>query len=564
MLINMFGRILFLLVLAKFGLSIDDLIITLPNGKIRGRQDITLQNKTYYAFEKIPYATPPLGPLRLKAPQPAQNWEGILDTTHIDVSCVQLEIDDQPQSEDCLYINVFTPQLPSNKTTELLPVMFFIHGGGYIHGSSMDYGPDLFVNNDVLLVTINYRLGPFGFLSTGDDVIPGNQGLKDQKLAIQWTHDNIGLFGGDAEKITIFGHSAGSASVAYQLLNQHSEGIFQGAILESGSFLCPWSFQRNPRNEAFGFATIMNSTFETNKDSQALLEYLQSVETVEILDAANKYLVQEETPWDYDVSQGLTWAPVTEIKNPDAFITKKMYGLLQAGNILKVPILVGFASEESLLFNPDHNVFQNTLKAWDDNLGLIVNNNMQITDENKRLEMGKSIRDIYTGGQSFGSRLGDGIRYSSDTSFTKSTRKFAEFYSQIAKTYFYEFSYHGPLGKSDVHYDGAESVAHGEELKYLFCSGSDCNDSTFPESDRITRRRLIKIWTDFAKYQNPTPEPSEILQNITWPVLSTDNGDFLYVNINASLEIKNHPKDETYQKWIKLYDSLNFTDFDTY
>ncbi|XP_044270261.1 venom carboxylesterase-6-like [Tribolium madens] len=560
----MFGTVLFLLLLTQSGFSIDDLIITLPNGKIRGRQDITLQNKTYYAFEKIPYATPPLGPLRFKAPQPAQNWEGILDTTRINVSCLQLQIDDQPQSEDCLYINVFTPQLPENETNKLLPVMFFIHGGAFIQGSSIDFGPDLFVNNDVLLVTINYRLGPFGFLSTSDDVIPGNHGLKDQKLAIQWAHDNIELFGGDPEKITIFGESAGSASVAYQLLNQNSEGLFQGAILQSGLFLCPWSFQRNPRKEAFGLATILNSTFETNTDSQVLLDYLQSVESVEILAAANKYMAQEATPWDYDVSQGLVWAPVTETKNPDAFITKKMYGLLQAGNILKVPILVGFNSEESLLFNPDPTVLQNTLKAWDDNLSLIVNNNMHIIDENKRLEMGKSIRDIYTGGQPFGSRFGDGIRYSSDTSFTKSTRKFAEFYSKLAKTYFYQFSRHGSMGKTDIHYDGAESVAHAEELGYLFCSGSNCNDSTYPESDKITRQRLIKIWTDFAKYQNPTPEPSQILQNITWPVVSTDDGDFFYVNINASLEIRNHPKDETYQQWIALYDSLNFTDFDTY
>lgn len=91
--------------------QIEDPVITITTGKIRGRQDITIENKTFYAFEKIPYATPPLDELRFQAPQPAQHWDGILDTTRIDISCLQLQIDDQPQSEDCLYVNVFTPQV---------------------------------------------------------------------------------------------------------------------------------------------------------------------------------------------------------------------------------------------------------------------------------------------------------------------------------------------------------------------------------------------------------------------------------------------------------------------
>ncbi|KAJ3652668.1 hypothetical protein Zmor_018613 [Zophobas morio] len=120
------------------------------------------------------------------------------------------------------------------------------------------------------------------------------------------------------------------------------------------------------------------------------------------------------------------------------------------------------------------------------------------------------------------------------------------------------------MGGGNTHYDGAEGVGHGEEIGYLFCSGDGCNGNNFPEADKVTRQRLIKLWTDFAKYRNPTPEASELLQNIVWPAVSTDNGDLYYVDINENLEIKNHPKEATYGAWVELYNSLGFDDFDTY
>ncbi|RZC35544.1 COesterase and/or Abhydrolase 3 domain containing protein, partial [Asbolus verrucosus] len=199
-----------------------DPLVLLPNGLIRGHEAVTIENKTYYTFQKIPYATPPTGDLRFKAPQPAQNWDGILDTTNIDVSCYQTSSNPSTESEDCLFINIFTPKLPSEDPKVSFPVLFYIHGGGFIDGSSPSFQTDLFINNDIVVASINYRVGVFGFLSTQDEVVPGNNGLKDQLLALQWAHDNIKLFGGDPEKITIYGQSAGSASCAYHLLNQQS------------------------------------------------------------------------------------------------------------------------------------------------------------------------------------------------------------------------------------------------------------------------------------------------------------------------------------------------------
>jgi carboxylesterase type B len=167
--------------------------------------------------------------------------------------------------------------------------MFFMHGGGYVGGSSMWEEPENLLDHGVLLVTINYRLGPFGFISTQDEVIPGNNGLKDQQSAIQWTHDNIHLFGGDPNKITILGQSAGSSSVTYQLLNRGIEGLIVGGICESGTYLSAWSYQRRAREIAFATAALMNDTFLTNNNSQDLLEYLQSVPAKDLDEASDRY-----------------------------------------------------------------------------------------------------------------------------------------------------------------------------------------------------------------------------------------------------------------------------------
>ncbi|EFA00511.1 Esterase-6-like Protein [Tribolium castaneum] len=537
--------------------------IILPNGPIRGKEATTIKNTHYYAFEKIPYATPPVGQLRFKAPIPPANWDEPLDTTNMDVECYQQQFNKESESEDCLYLNVFTPQLPDDKN-DPIPVMVYIHGGGFVGGSGRHTYGDRIVDQNLVFVAINYRLGPFGFLSTQDEVIPGNNGLKDQHLALKWVHDNINLFGGDPDKITIFGQSAGAASCAYQLLNQQNEGLFRAAILQSGTFLSPWSFQRRAREIAFDTAAFINDTFKTNRDSQTLFEFLQSVDAKALDRASEQYHDTEENPNDTEILHGFFWTPVVEVKNPDAFLTKKMYGLLQAGNVIRVPTLLGITSEENLAFNTDAATLKNVMGIYDENLGWLVPHDMAVTDETNRTNIGSKIREIYTGGEPLAEHLGDGVRYSSDTSFTRSVIKHAEIYSALADTFFYQFSYDGEIPGFDVHYDGAESVAHSEDYAYIFCGGTDCDVSKYPQSDQTTVDRIISIWTNFAKYQNPTPEPSELLQNITWPLVSTENGDFLYVDINENLEIRNHPKEATYQKWVELYDSLGYSDFDTY
>uniref|UniRef100_A0A1B6DZ38 Carboxylic ester hydrolase n=1 Tax=Clastoptera arizonana TaxID=38151 RepID=A0A1B6DZ38_9HEMI len=199
------------------------------NGILRGKEEISsgLTSVTYYAFRGIPYAKPPIGDLRFKAPQPIEPWQGVRGALEEGPSGPQsLFTPGQVQGvEDCLYLNVFTPQHP-HQVKSLKPVLFNIHGGGFVcgEGSSKLYPPDNFIDKEVLYVSLTYRVGALGFLSLQNDDISGNAGLKDQVQALVWTKKNIKNFGGDPENITIMGISAGGASVEFLLLSELSRG----------------------------------------------------------------------------------------------------------------------------------------------------------------------------------------------------------------------------------------------------------------------------------------------------------------------------------------------------
>ncbi len=202
--------------------------------------------KGYRRFVGIPYAAPPVGDLRFVAPQPVKSWHGVRKATHLGYSCPQAA---DPSlflfgstHEDCLYLNVYTPYPLSGKP---LPVMIWIHGGGFVTGTGADYLPSNFsIKGNVIIVTINYRLGPFGFLAhpaltAESEGASGNYGLLDQQAAIGWVQHNARAFGGDSHNITIFGESAGGASVCSHLASPAMAGQFQRAIIESGPCTAP-------------------------------------------------------------------------------------------------------------------------------------------------------------------------------------------------------------------------------------------------------------------------------------------------------------------------------------
>lgn len=220
--------------------------------------------------------------------------------------------------EDCLFINVFTP---STAPVEPLPVIFAIHGGAFSAGSGDWLGPELLLDRNVILVTFNYRLGPYGFLSLGTSKYPGNYGLKDQLLALQWVNRNIQHFGGDRSKITLYGHSAGAVSTHLHLLSPKSRDLFQRAIVSSGSALQSWAFNARGNNR--------DALQQFVLDHSGAIGPWTDEEFNTLLMNANEVLFTVDTAKPFYVSGNNTkaafveWAPVAEGKFDSAFTNTK-------------------------------------------------------------------------------------------------------------------------------------------------------------------------------------------------------------------------------------------------
>jgi len=211
------------------------------SGVVEGKEEETVR-----AFLGIPYAAPPVGDLRWKPPVPAAKWSGVRKAAEFGAHCMQGDVfgdmvfRDPGGSEDCLSLNVWVPSKPSSSK---LPVMVWIYGGGFVAGTTSEARQDgtHLAQKGVVVVSLNYRLGIFGFLvhpelakESGHNSA-GNYGLLDQLLALTWVHENIAAFGGDPENVTIFGESAGSFSVSAQMASPLAKGLFQKAIGESGA-----------------------------------------------------------------------------------------------------------------------------------------------------------------------------------------------------------------------------------------------------------------------------------------------------------------------------------------
>ncbi|XP_021375674.1 acetylcholinesterase-like [Mizuhopecten yessoensis] len=209
-------------------------VVTLPAGKVRGiLVPVPAFNSSVYQYRKIPYAKPPVGDLRFKKPIGRIPWAGVLDGTEFGPICMQDNPKNVSMSEDCLFLNVYVPL--NTSASDNKPVMVFIHGGAYISGSGQIYdGSYLAIFGDAIVVTMNYRLGFMGFMSTQDGSSPGNYGLWDQRMALVWVKINIRMFGGDPQRFTIFGESAGGFSVALQCLYAPNKGVFNQAMAHSG------------------------------------------------------------------------------------------------------------------------------------------------------------------------------------------------------------------------------------------------------------------------------------------------------------------------------------------
>ena len=248
----------------------------------------------------IPYAEAPVGDRRFKKPEPKSPLDAPHNATEYGAACMQMTFSwggvrnpaakIEKFSEDFLFLNIHKPLTNSDRNTSkqhgLLPVFVFIHGGGFVCGSAEMFNGDLLsAYANMVVITINYRLAVWGFLSTGNDVAPGNLGLWDQHIALQWINRNIRAFGGDPMRITISGQSAGGASVVYQSLFPGNKGLFQRAIALAGSITCPWAYNLRPLDTLLRFADILGC--DINVGYETVVSCIKSKSTEELHNVLN-------------------------------------------------------------------------------------------------------------------------------------------------------------------------------------------------------------------------------------------------------------------------------------
>ena len=260
-------------------------------GEIIGRsKTITFDGDSYNVqeFLGIPYAEAPVGNNRLRKPIPKAPFTTPFSAFDYGASCLQVFGEDMkklPTAEDCLFLNIFVPGM-SGRSQSKIPVMIWIHGGGFVAGSSTYYpSENLSAFGEVIVVTLNYRLAHMGFLRTNENA--ANFGLWDQHLAIKWVNDNIGSFGGDVNNITIFGESAGSSSVVYQVLFPDNKGLFQRAIAESGGVTSEWAFSTNEHADGIfkNFTVEIGCNTGTHDITMACLRNKTTVEIANIMNS---------------------------------------------------------------------------------------------------------------------------------------------------------------------------------------------------------------------------------------------------------------------------------------
>ena len=326
--------------------------VNVDNGTVIGFKRTSANGHKYHSFTGIRYGKPPVGNLRFKRPEPADPLEGTFYATE-EVKCWQNEDLDNGMGrilgqDDCLALSVFTKSLPppsgsKSSKSNLKPVMVWIHGGAFQLGSGTTdlYAPDRFMDEDVVVVEINYRVGTLGFLSTGDDVIPGNMGMWDQVMALEWVRNHIAAFGGDPDNVTVFGNSAGGMSVSYLLLSPAASGLFHKAIVQSGPPNC--NFCKSEKHPAFYARTLAASLgCDPQSSTQDIYDCFGQMDSSKLIKPP---FPENEFEWIPKA-----FKPVVDDYAAQPFLPAEPMELIERGQFSQVPLIVGGNMHEGQLF----------------------------------------------------------------------------------------------------------------------------------------------------------------------------------------------------------------------
>ncbi|XP_057610155.1 pyrethroid hydrolase Ces2e-like isoform X2 [Chionomys nivalis] len=470
-----------------------------------------------HRFLGIPFAKPPVGPLRFAPPEAPEPWSGVRDGTSYPAMCPQNDdmmnseglkmrkhlMPPISMSEDCLYLNIYTPAHAREGSN--LPVMVWIHGGALVIGmASMYDGSILAATEDVVVVTIQYRLGVLGFFSTGDQHARGNWGYLDQVAALRWVQQNIAHFGGNPDLVTIFGQSAGGASVSSQVVSPLSKGLFHRAIMESGVAMLPGLISSSSE---VVYGIVANLSDCAAVDTETLVRCLRGKSEAEIL-AINK--VFKVIPAVVD----------------GEFFPRHPEELLASADFHPVPSIIGVNNDEYGWILPMVRPAQKMKGITRQTLSAVLKSTtpqMMLPPECSDLLM-----EEYMGDTEDPQTLQ--IQYTEmmgDVTFVVPALQVAHFQRSHAPVYFYEFQ-HRPSFFKDIKPPHVKAD-HGDEVPFVFGSFFWGVKIDLTEEEELLSRRMMKYWANFARHGNPNSEDLPY-----WPMMD-DNEQYLQLDIQPAV-----------------------------
>ncbi|XP_014204919.1 juvenile hormone esterase-like [Copidosoma floridanum] len=520
-------------------------LVHTEDGLIFGESSYTvIKSVPYLSFRGIPYAEPPVDDLRFQAPQPKQPWRKILYAFSDKDQCIQSNENNISGSEDCLYLNVYTPNQAFE--TSLKPVIVWIHGGVFARGNASKalYGPDFLIEADVVVVTIQYRLGALGFMNINHPSVSGNNGLKDQNLALKWVQKNIHHFGGDPNKVTLMGQQAGGVAVDLHKISNMSTGLFQQTISLSASPLCKyWGFQNRAeaRTQAFLLGKLLGIEAD---DEEELIGFLKNVAAYEIVKKASKLPLIPFRP---------TLEKADVAVDEPKFITECAPKLYHEGHYNKGPHMMGFTPNDILLLVQSSDdlmqYHKEAVKSINNNDMLnsisfvpkVITAPLEKTIGLEKMAFNKLIEEL------------------SDIYFVTGIDMKQKLLNEHNDAPIYYYRY---LFKSSQYSDKSgdwknwNEIAYEDILNHIFYKLNVEIELNNPKIT-IMREKLVKLFTNFAKYGNPTPiGERDMFLGITWPD-SGSEGAHLDINDDTTLTLGDRPINEL----IEVYQKLCFDDF---
>ncbi|GFS65007.1 acetylcholinesterase-1 [Nephila pilipes] len=476
-------------------LPFSDVFVYTPLGPVKGIISL-IESQPVQVFFGIPFAKPPIGALRFKKPIPVEPWSKILQADQQPPACIQYTeysfpwYDSQPgKSEDCLYLNIYAPYQARKGSN--LAVLFWIFGGGFTFGSNrMDVydARALVQGGNVIVVTINYRLGLFGFLTSGTDEAPGNVGLYDMMMALQWVNNNIESFGGDKNRVTIHGVSAGSIAVSIFCISPLTKDLFSKAILESGTTIM---FKDNTKQFNLDLSQRLAKAVGCASDDKTIKDYPETV--IECLRSQNAIHLASVL-WSFNPTSTRSFFP----QYGDDLLPNNALDDIRKGNFHNVPLLIGN--------NRDEGSFQITT-GNPSLFGFFGEKDPKINKTQAASMIRKTFSSYSNPEKYVNYYLGnvsdddyDTIRRqvytaSGDSSLLCETVYFAESYAERNNDVYFYFFVHRPSNSPWAPWMG---VAHFEEVQFVFGRPIQ-KPKNYTDEEIQLSSEMIKLWTNYAK-----------------------------------------------------------------